>query len=217
MVGRFHFPTWVDRARPLLGAVAAVAPIYVITMLYYGGSPQTTDVGYSPQQPVPFSHEQHAGQLGIDCRYCHTTVEGAATAAVPPTQTCMNCHARIATQTPKLLPIRQSIATGRPVHWVRVHDLPDFVYFNHSAHVTRGVSCVSCHGRIDQMVQVYQAKSLAMGWCLECHRHPEPNLRPPEYVTDLDWSSSEDPLVLGRRLREKNNINPSTDCSTCHR
>ncbi len=149
------------------------------------GSPRrATDVGYAPEQPVPYSHALHAGQLGIDCRYCHNTVETAAHAAVPPTQTCMNCHAAIRKESEKLIPVRASYATGMPIPWVRVHDLPDYVYFNHSAHVRRGVGCVSCHGRVDTMEVVYQAEPLSMGWCLDCHRNPERHLRPVEFVTE---------------------------------
>jgi len=194
-----------------------IAPVYVVGLLYYGGSPQTGRVGYSPTQPVPFSHALHAGQLGLDCRYCHTTVEKAATAAVPPTATCMNCHERIAPTSRKLLLVRESFASGAPIPWVRVHDLPDYVYFNHSAHVTRGVSCVSCHGRVDQMEQVVEVQPLTMAWCLECHRNPDSHLRPPEFATDLDWVPDEDAAAVGRRVRTQWNINPSTDCSTCHR
>ncbi len=200
-----------------MGAALVVVPLYLVGMIYYAGSPRTTDVGYQPEQPVPFSHALHAGELGIDCRYCHNTVEKAARAAVPPTATCMNCHRMIATDSEKLLPVRQSEATGKPVPWIRVHDLPDFVYFDHSAHVTRGVGCVSCHGRIDRMETVRQAKRLSMGWCLECHRDPEPNLRPGQFITDLAWVPEENPRVLGARLLKENNLDPSTDCSTCHR
>jgi hypothetical protein len=196
---------------------ALVVPVYGLGLAYYFSSPTTIDIGYSPKQPVPFSHAVHAGKLAMDCRYCHTTVEKAAHAAIPPTSICMNCHKLIATESEKLLPVRDSYVTGNPIPWVRVHDLPDFAYFNHSAHVTRGVSCVSCHGRIDKMEQVTQVKTLRMGWCLDCHRHPEQNLRPKEFVTDLDWVPGEDPVQLGKRLREELNINPSTDCSTCHR
>ena len=210
-------PPWVDRIRPAAGLALLVAPVYLVGLLYYAGSPRTTDVGYAPLQPVPFSHAVHAGQLGLDCRYCHTTVERAATAAVPPTATCMNCHELIAADSTKLQPVVVSAATGLPVRWVRVHDLPDFVYFDHSAHVRRGVGCVSCHGRVDKMDQVRQVGRLSMGWCLECHRHPEPHLRPLDRITDLDWVPEEDPAGLGRRLREQYNIDPSTDCSTCHR
>jgi len=173
-------------------------------------------VGYQPKQPLPYSHAVHAGKLGIDCRYCHTTVETAAAAALPPTQTCMNCHATILADSEKLLPVRESYATGMPVEWIRVHDLPDYVYFNHSAHVRRGVGCVSCHGRVDRMEEVYQAETLSMGWCLACHRAPEQHLRPVELVTAMSWQT-EDPLKTGAELRQKYNIHPSTDCSTCHR
>jgi hypothetical protein len=216
-MGGFSFPGWTDRMRPLLGGMLIVAPVYAVAILYYGGSPQTTDVGYAPEQPIPYSHALHAGELGIDCRYCHTTVEKAPHAAIPPTQVCMNCHAQIATDSVKLLPLREAYANGDPLHWVRVHDLPDYVYFDHSAHVTRGVSCVACHGRVDRMQRVSQVATLSMGWCLDCHRNPDLNLRPREFVTKLDWTPNEDPLVLGKRIRAENNINPSTDCSTCHR
>ena len=129
----------------------------------------------------------------------------------------MNCHARIAADSPKLLSVRQSAASGESIRWVRVHDLPDFVYFDHSAHVSRGVSCVSCHGRVDKMERVYQVERLSMGWCLECHRDPDRHLRPQQFVTDLAWKPNEDPAVLGKRVKAANNIRPSTDCSTCHR
>jgi hypothetical protein len=216
-MGRFSFPAWIDRIRPLVGGALIVVPLYGVAILYYGGSPQTINVGFAPVQPVPYSHALHAGDLGIDCRYCHTTVEKAAHAALPPTKVCMNCHTQIAADSPKLLPVRESNASGDPVHWVRVHDLPEYVYFDHSAHVTRGVSCVSCHGRVDRMERVSQVATLSMGWCLDCHRNPDPHLRPPELVTRLDWKPNEDPLVLGKRIRTEKNIHPSTDCSTCHR
>jgi hypothetical protein len=214
---RFAFPRWLDQARPAFAVLLAVVPLYVLVLLYYGGNPKTTDVGYQPRQPVPYSHALHAGELGIDCRYCHNTVEVAAHAAVPPTQTCMNCHAKIRAQSDKLLPVRESYATGMPIAWVRVHDLPDFVYFNHSAHVTRGVGCVECHGRVDKMDEVYQDQPLSMGWCLDCHRDPDTRLRPPEEVTNMEWSPGADRAALGARLRADRGIEPSQDCSTCHR
>jgi hypothetical protein len=130
-MGRLFFPPWIDGARPLAGALLAIVPLYLIALLYYAGWPTTTHLGYSPEQPVPFSHAKHAGELGVDCRYCHNTVEVAAHAAVPPTATCMNCHARVATDSAKLLPVRESAADGQPIPWVRVHHLPDFVYFDH--------------------------------------------------------------------------------------
>jgi hypothetical protein len=213
----FVFPRWANKTRQLAGVVLGVAPVYLTGLIWYGASPKTTDVGYMPEQPVPYSHALHAGELGLDCRYCHTTVEEAAHAAVPPTATCMNCHKSIWAQSPKLLPVRESAATGRPVEWTKVHDLPDYVFFNHSAHVSRGVGCVSCHGRVDQMPEVYQAAELSMSWCLECHRNPEPNLRPPEEATNMSWQPPGDPVAFGATFREKNHINPPTDCSTCHR
>jgi hypothetical protein len=203
--------------KPLVGIGALGGGLYLLVVLYYGGSPYTWRVGYSPEQPVPFSHALHAGELGMDCRYCHTTVEEAAFAAVPPSATCMNCHKNIAPESRKLLEVRETYASGDAVPWVKVHNLPDYVYFDHSAHVTRGVSCVTCHGRVDQMEQVYHAEPLTMAWCLECHRNPDPHLRPPEFVTDLDWVPEKDAVETGRSVREELNINPPVSCSTCHR
>lgn len=211
------FPKWFNTIRPALPVLLLVPPIYLVLLFYYSVSPYTRDVGYEPKQPVDYSHALHAGELGMDCRYCHSTVEVSAHAAIPPTQTCMNCHARIRAESEKLQPVRDSYATGKPIEWVRVHDLPDFAYFNHSAHVRRGVSCVSCHGRVDRMEVVYQAEPLHMGWCISCHRDPEPHLRPVEYVTALDWVPMEDQKLLGARIREEYNLNPSDDCEICHR
>jgi len=214
---RFLFPQWTNSLRPWLGVVLVGLPVYLVVLVWLGGSPKTTDVGYAPQQPVPYSHALHVRQLGLDCRYCHNTVEVSAVAAIPPTQTCMNCHAKIRTESPKLLPIRESFATGKPVAWVRVHDLPDYVYFNHSAHVSRGVGCVECHGRVDAMEVVAQVAPLSMGWCLDCHRDPDPHLRPPEQATSMTWTAPGDPREYGRQLREASRIEPSTECWTCHR
>jgi hypothetical protein len=215
----FSFPKWIDDLRPLLTAVGLGFPVLIVILFWYGGSPATTDVGYQPVQPVPYSHALHAGQLGIDCRYCHNTVEIAAHAAIPPTQTCMNCHTNIRSTSPKLALVRESALTGMPVPWVRVHDLPDYVYFNHSAHVRRGVGCVECHDRIDKMEVVHQAKKLSMGWCLDCHRHPDARLRDPKFVTQMDWAPPEGMTraAYGRTIRAKLKLNPSEDCSTCHR
>jgi len=211
------FPKWVNKLRQWGGVAAVGVPIYIIALVWYGASPWTMNVGYAPTQPVPYSHALHAGLLGIDCRYCHTSVEKADFAAIPPTQTCMNCHTAILPNSAKLLEVRKSYASGMPIEWVKVHDLPDFVYFNHSAHVMRGVSCMACHGRVDKMEVVTQVKPLSMGWCLECHRNPEKYLRPLDKVTQLDWIPDEDQIALGKRLKEQYNINPSTDCNTCHR
>lgn len=214
---RFRFPPWLDRTRPIAGALALLVPAYLVGMIYYAGSPQTTDVGYAPTQPVPYSHALHVGELGLDCRYCHVNVETGAAAMIPPTQTCMNCHEKAGTDEKrnwKLTLVRQSAATGDSIPWVKVHDLPDYVYFDHSAHVARGVGCASCHGRVDKMETVEQVEPLSMGWCLECHRNPDPHLRPLDAVTKMDWTPD---AAEGRKIKEANNINPSTDCSTCHR
>ncbi len=191
--------------------------LYVTVLVYFGASPRTTDVGYRPEQPVPYSHALHVGQLGMDCRYCHTTVETAAFAAIPPARVCMNCHERVRAESPRLAPIRAAAKGGAAVAWVKVHDLPDYVYFNHSAHVRRGVGCVSCHGRIDRAAVVAQAEPLSMGWCLECHRNPDARLRPVDAVTAMDWVAPGDPAELGRTLRAERGIAPSQDCFTCHR
>ncbi len=214
---RFVFPKWSNLLRPALAIALVGGPAYLLTLAYYGGSPRTLNVGYQPVQPVPYSHALHAGKLGIDCRYCHNTVEHAAWAALPPTQTCMNCHATIRAKSDKLALVRQSAATGEPIPWVKVHDLADYVYFNHSAHVRRGVGCVECHGRVDRMEVVTEVQPLSMGWCLDCHRKPEAHLRPPELVTQMDWTAPGDPVAYGAKLRQQRGINPSQDCYTCHR
>jgi hypothetical protein len=216
-MNRTPFPNWTNSLRIWLGAALAGIPVYLFLLIAYGTHAKTTAVGYMPEQPVPYSHAMHAGQLGIDCRYCHTTVENAAMAALPTTQICMNCHQKVRAGSEKLIPVRESFATGMPIPWIKVHDLPDYVYFNHSAHVTRGIGCASCHGRIDKMEVVSQDQPLTMGWCLDCHRQPEKFLRPVEDVTRMDWTAGDDQLELGRRLRTERNINPSTDCATCHR
>ena len=152
----FVFPRWANYALPVIALAAFGGMMYVPTLITLGASPRTTAVGYSPKQPIPYSHKLHVGQLGLDCRYCHFTVEKTAFAAIPPTQVCMNCHTRIRPNSQLLAPLRESWETGDPVQWVKIHDLPDYAYFNHSAHVNHGVGCVSCHGRIDEMEQVYQ-------------------------------------------------------------
>ena len=183
----------------------------------YLAHPNVINPGYTPQQPVPYSHKLHAGNLGMDCRYCHSTVEKSAFAALPASETCMNCHVRVKPQSPQLTLVRESYLTGKPVEWLKVHKLPDYVYFNHQAHVTAGVSCVSCHGRVDQMIEVKQVSPLTMAWCLDCHRNPAPNVRPPELVTKLDWQPDRDPAEIGRELIQAKKISPPQNCSGCHR
>lgn len=176
-----------------------------------------TQIDVARQQPVQFSHKHHAGELGIDCRYCHTSVEKSAVAGVPPTATCMNCHAQIWNDSPFLEPVRESFRTGHSIEWIRVHDLPDFAYFNHSAHVAKGVGCATCHGRVDQMNQIWQHASLQMEWCLDCHRHPEDFVRPRDQVFNMAWEPEEPQRELGTRLVKEYNIHTRTDCDTCHR
>ncbi len=221
-MGRYHyvFPRWSNALLPALLVVGPIAPLYLVFLVAYGFSPMTTDVGYEPVQPVPYSHAIHAGQLGIDCRYCHNTVEYASKAAIPPTQTCFNCHTQIHKESPNLKALWKSYETGEPMQWVRVHDLPDYAYFSHAAHVTRGVSCVECHGRIDKMEVVYQHEALSMGWCLECHRDPEARVRDPALVTSLAWGferGEDERREDGRKWVEVNHLRPSENCSTCHR
>jgi hypothetical protein len=214
----FHFPQWTNHFKLLIPAGAVGGVLFAATFIWLGFSPKTIAAGYEPKQPVPFSHALHAGELGMDCRYCHNTVEEASHAAIPPTATCMNCHSAIHTDSTKLAPVRESYETGKPIEWVRVHDLPDYAYFNHSAHVRRGVSCVSCHGRIDQMEVVKQQEPLSMGWCLECHRNPEPHLRPLDQITNLGWTPPEDDDSWKDQLHySAEEINPQETCSTCHR
>jgi hypothetical protein len=182
----------------------------------FNRSSYVTQENVMREQPVQFSHKHHAGELGIDCRYCHSSVERAAVANVPPTATCMNCHAQIWRDSPYLEPVRRSLATETALQWIKVHDLPDFVYFNHQVHVAKGIGCVSCHGRVDEMNQLYQAESLQMEWCLDCHRHPERHVRPRDKVFDMAWAAN-DQTALGPELVRAHDIRARTDCSTCHR
>jgi hypothetical protein len=176
-----------------------------------------TQEGVARDQPVPFSHQHHVGGMGLDCRYCHSSVETAAVAGLPPTKTCMNCHAQIWSDSPALEPVRDSFRSGRSLEWVRVHDLPDFVYFDHSAHVNKGVGCTTCHGAVDQMPLMMQNASLQMEWCLECHRAPERFIRPKEEVFSVTWQPPADQLEAGRELVKRYGVHPRTSCSACHR
>src|ERR1700751_981329 len=180
-------------------------------------SPYVTYAGVVRPQPAPFSHQHHVAALGIDCRYCHTSVETSAFAGIPPTKTCMNCHSQIWSSSPFLEPVRASFRDDTSLRWVRVHDLPDFVYFNHSAHVKKGVGCETCHGRVDQMPLMYQQNSLLMEWCINCHKNPAPNLRPRSEITTMGYRPAVDQAVLGPQLAKEYDVNPSTSCSTCHR
>lgn len=189
---------------------------FLIFAVWYYFSPEFLTVGYRPEQPVPYSHRLHVGELGMDCQYCHTGVEESKRANVPPTQTCMNCHSQIQTDSPNLLPVRESWANDQPIEWVRVHHLPDYAHFSHAAHVNKGVGCETCHGRIDQMEVVKQVEPLSMGWCLECHREPELYLRPEDEVTTMGYVQPADFVQRNlERIREEG-IQPPTNCSACH-
>jgi hypothetical protein len=203
----------------IIGTVILLAMAGWVTYVV-GWSPFVTRAYLAPLQPVPFSHEHHVRQLGIDCRYCHTSVENSAFAGIPPTKTCMNCHQEIWFGSAMLEPVRESYRSDRSIPWQRVHNLPQFVYFDHSIHVHKGVGCVSCHGRVDQMPFTYQKESLLMEWCLDCHRSPERHLRPREAVFDLAWQPPAGRPGFGTDLARYHQIRSQaelTSCSTCHR
>lgn len=202
---------------PTLSLLAvAGGGIAAIFFVWYYFSPEYTDVGYAPEQPVAYSHRLHAGELGINCQYCHTQVENAAYSNVPATQTCMNCHNQIRTESLKLLPVRESWATGASIPWVKVHQLPDYAHFAHNVHITNGVSCQTCHGRVDQMEVVELVEPLSMGWCIECHRQPELYLRPNEEVTNMEYVQPADFVERNIERIRRENIQPPTNCSACH-
>ena len=213
------FPRWTNYL-PLkiifcllvVGGAASAAYWWYLT-------PEYMRQGYQPVQPVAFPHDVHVNQLGMDCRYCHSYVEVSSASNVPTTQTCMNCHQQVLANDPRLWAVKQSWETGQPMHWVRVHQIPDFAYFNHAVHVNRGISCVSCHGQINHMSAVYQHEPLTMGWCLNCHRHPETNLRPVSEVFNLDWKpeGGKSQEQIGTQLQQQWNIAPPQNCAGCHR
>ncbi|MBB6429444.1 cytochrome c3 family protein [Algisphaera agarilytica] len=270
---KFVFPRWANYLLPLILLGAMGGAVYVPAVVGLGLNPNTLNQNYQPKQPIPYSHELHVGQLGLDCTYCHTSVNQAGFAAIPPVETCITCHnpgagSGVKKLSPKLEPLHRAYLPyldrdtgyptteagpedrpnltnpdqGKPIEWIKVHDIADYAYFNHSAHVTKGVSCVSCHGRVDRMGEegVYQVENLSMGWCLECHRAPEKHLRPPSEVTNLSWTPLDDPevieaikageikegdvdaaqLLVGLRVKEQYNVHNAAymqSCSTCHR
>ena len=200
------------------GGFAALGLLAVSYLVIQG--PYQTKVGVIREQPVPFSHAHHVRGLGIDCRYCHVSVETSAIASVPPTYTCMSCHSQIWSESPMLAPVRDSLREDKPLKWNRLHDLPDFVYFHHGIHVQKGVGCVSCHGRVDLMPLAWKDQPLSMEWCLECHRHPENHVRPREEIFNMEYSPpGGDQLAAGRKLIEEYHIpvDRLTNCSVCHR
>ena len=205
-------------ARAVLIAIVVVPFIAIAVAAWISASEYVTGRSVTVDQPVPFSHAHHVGGLGLDCRYCHTGVETSPVAGIPPTHTCMTCHSQLYTQTAMLAPIRASLAEGTPIHWNKVNKLPDYVYFDHSIHVAKGVGCATCHGDVTTMPLMRQAAPLTMGWCLDCHRDPAPFLRPAAAVFDPNWQFPSDQARRGLALEHHYLDNKHlTDCSVCHR
>ncbi len=213
-------PQIFPRRANLLPTISLLASagggIFIIFLLWYYFVPSYTDVGFMPEQPVAYSHRLHAGQLGMDCRYCHTSVEVAPHSNIPSTATCMNCHTLIMTESLLLVPVRESYADGSSIEWERVHKLPDYAHFSHNVHLANGVGCESCHGRVDQMETVRQVQPLSMRWCLDCHRAPEAYLRPNEEIVTMGYEQPTDYLETNLRRMKEENIRPPTACSACH-
>jgi hypothetical protein len=216
MAQLFHRSSNALARASIFGAVVILGGLGWLLFAAYR-SDYVTGAHVVREQPVPFSHKHHVGGEGIDCRYCHTSVEESAFAGMPATETCMTCHSQIWSEAPALEPVRASFRSGKPVEWTRVHYLADFVYFNHSIHVNKGIGCETCHGRVDQMPLTWQENSLLMQWCLDCHRQPELYVRPREAVFQMGWKPPADQLAVGRRLVKEYKIRSLTDCYTCHR
>jgi len=215
----FHRSTNTLSRLSIYGA-AFIAAALAVVVYYVNGSPYFTDVNVPKEQPVPFSHKHHVTELGIDCRYCHTSVEKSSFAGLPPTYTCMSCHSQIWLHSPMLEPVRESLATDRSIQWVRVNALPQFVYFDHSIHIKKGIGCTTCHGPIGEMPITWRANTLYMRWCLACHRQPEMYVRRREDVFKADYQPPPNQLALGRQLVKEYKIKDKTqltDCYTCHR
>ena len=210
-------PPWSNKIPALAALAAGIGSVLLVGGIWYYFSPRYTDVGYRPVQPVPYSHKLHAGDLAIDCRYCHASVEVSPVSNVPPTATCMGCHRVVKRDSEKLAPIRDSVASKRPMAWTRVHALPEYAYFAHNVHLAAGIGCVSCHGRVDEMEVVTQVQPLSMSWCLDCHRNPAPHRRPVAEVTNMKWAPPKDAAAFAAKLAQERPVHPPTDCSGCHR
>jgi hypothetical protein len=217
-------PLFPPRSNVIARASLVVLPLLLVLfvggLVVYGNSSAVTKVGVEVSQPVPYPHVMHVVVVGLDCRYCHASVDQSAFADLPPTETCMSCHSQIATDRPSLAPVRESWQTGKPIAWNRVNQLPDFVFFNHQIHVNKGVGCETCHGRVDQMTTAVKAHDFSMSWCLECHRNPANYLRPLDAVFTMGYQPAGDQQTIGAQLMQKYNILPSSqliNCSICHR
>lgn len=211
------FPESANKVPLYLVAAVGVLAVFAPLFIWYYFSPEYTDVGYRPIQPVPFSHQLHAGELELDCRYCHAQVERSAVASVPPTQVCMNCHQLVTRDSEKLAVIRDSMANGQPVEWIRVHKVPEYAYFDHSLHLRAGVGCSSCHGDVRSMEVVTQMEPLSMSWCLDCHRNPDLHLRERDQITNTTWTPPKNQVAFAAQVKEELQIAPPEDCSACHR
>jgi len=212
------FPKWTNKAPLFIATGGLVTVVLLVSLIWYYGSPKFTDVGYRPTQPVPYSHKVHVRDLGLDCRFCHTGVESSPVAGIPPTKTCMNCHNMIKADSEKLTLVRESFKNGTPLEWIRIHKSPDYVYFDHSAHINVGVGCASCHGNIAEMDVVAQQEPLSMGWCLTCHRNPDDHLRPASEITNMTWTPPANQAEFAANQKEHLDIKaPITDCTGCHR
>jgi hypothetical protein len=212
------FPPWSNTAMRIgLGSIAGIGMLTIAAPMIYVRTPFRRGQFEPPDQPVQFDHRHHVGDDGIDCRYCHSTVETLATAGIPSTDKCMGCHSQVWPRSMMLEPVRRSYFADSAIPWTRVHDLPAFVYFNHAIHVNEGVGCVTCHGRVDRMASVHQVASLTMGWCLDCHRNPERNLRPRDQITSMESAPTGDPIELGKMLAAQYGTRKLTTCTACHR
>lgn len=216
-MSRYLFPRWTNKVVTILAVGTGVVGMLVIGLVWYYATDKYLAVGYQPIQPIPFSHKLHAGDLAMDCRYCHNTVERSSFAAIPPTQTCMNCHSKIKTDSPVLQPLFTAHAEGKPVEWIKIHKVADYAYFNHSAHVTQGVGCSTCHGRIDQMPRVTQHAPLTMAWCLDCHRDPKSVIRPAADITNMGWTPPVEVAQGPAITATGREAHPPVHCSGCHR
>jgi len=219
MAQLFHRSTNALTRLSIFGGLLAIG---AVTWAWAGviRAPYITDQNIVREQPVPFSHQHHVGGLGLDCRYCHTSVENSSFAGVPSTQICMNCHRQVWSDSPMLEPVRASFRTHQPIRWTRVNNVPDFVYFDHSIHIRQGVGCETCHGRLDHMPLTWKAEAMRMEWCLNCHRHPENYLRPREEVFTMGWKPGLPQADIGRKLVREYKVDSAanlTDCSVCHR
>jgi hypothetical protein len=212
------FPPWSDTVFRLCLVIATAGVVGIpVSMILWARTPYATKQDDPVEQPIAFDHRHHVRDDAIDCLYCHYEATRSKYAAAPPTSVCMNCHSQVWQQTSRLEPLRDSWFSSQPLRWRRVHQLPQFVYFDHSAHVSHGVGCAECHGRVDLMAQVYAVAPLTMNWCLDCHRDPDPHLRPQSEITNMEWASSRPRRDVGAEIRRQLHIDPPVSCTGCHR